>query len=472
MTSARSKTKKSEKLDLLSISWPIFVETALMTLIGTLGLWMAGHVSPAAVAIFGLSNQLRAMFDRLFRVVGIGTSVVVTQHRGAGDTAGAHTLARAGFAASVWTGLIALLIVGVWPRLLLKLLHLPPELMAQAIPFIAVVGVALAIDSINITMFSVLRAFTYTKDSMRLVMAMNVLHVLVSFPLVFGIGPIPAQGLMGLGYGLLASRTLVFVLLIVMWAQRLGIVLRWRDALLVPREPLSAIAHIGLPSAGEKIAFRLCFIATVAMAGSMGAAALATHAYAMNVIALINIVVVALGAGSEIIIGHDVGAGQLHAARNVVHRTLRISLAATFIGGVLAWLVAPYAVGALNHRPEITALLSTIMLIELLAGLGRTTNVVVMGGLRASGDARWPVKISVVVNVVLGTALAWLLGIHLGFGLPGLWIGYLADECVRGVAMWLRWHYLGWTIQARASRRRILAKQRATRLTALAQSAT
>src|SRR4249919_1385280 len=88
-------TSSTRKLDLFAISWPIFVETALMTLIGTLGLWMAGHVSPAAVAIFGLSNQLRAMFDRLFRVVGIGTSVVVTQHRGAGDADGARAVARA-----------------------------------------------------------------------------------------------------------------------------------------------------------------------------------------------------------------------------------------------------------------------------------------------------------------------------------------------------------------------------------------
>ncbi|HSD39343.1 MAG TPA: MATE family efflux transporter [Rhodocyclaceae bacterium] len=464
MTSANSKTEKSGKLDLFAISWPIFVETALMTLIGTLGLWMAGHVSPAAVAIFGLSNQLRAMFDRLFRVVGIGTSVVVTQHRGAGDTDGARAVARAGFAASVWTGLAALLLVGIWPRALLRLLQLPAELMDLAIPFIAVVGVALALDSINITMFSVLRAFTFTKDSMRLVMAMNILHVLVSFPLVFGFGPMPALGLMGLGYGLLASRALVFVLLVIIWARRLGIILRWRDALLVPREPLSAITHIGLPSAGEKIAFRLCFIATVAMAGSMGASALATHAYAMNVISIINIVVVAVGAGSEIIIGHHVGAGHLHGARSVLLRALRISLLATLTGGVVAWLIAPHAVGALNNRPDISALLSTILLIEIVAGLGRTTNVIVMGGLRATGDARWPVKISVVVNVVLGTALAWLLGVYFGWGLPGLWIGYLADECVRGIAMWLRWFYLGWTTQARAARRRVLNKRRAVLL--------
>lgn len=451
---------KQHDLDLFSLSWPIFVETVLMTLIGTLGLWLAGRVSPAAVAIFGLSNQLRQMFDRLFRVVAIGTSVLVTQHRGGGDLDGARALARASFAASLWTGLLATLLVGVWPQWLLRVMHLPPELMDLAVPFIAVVGVALAVDALNINMFSVLRAFTYTRDSMRLVMAQNVLHVIVALPLVTGFGPVPALGLMGLGYGLLASRLLVFALLLWMWARRLGVRLRLHDCFVVARGPFKAILNIGLPSASEKIAFRLCFMATVAMTGSMGAAALAAHAWAINAISMVSIVMVALGAGSEIIVGHHVGAGELRNAQRALVRALGWSLAATLLGGLIAWLAMPHWVATLSVQPEIPALLSVILLIEVFAGVGRNLNVVVMGGLRATGDVRFPVKISVLVNLVLGTGLAWLLGKHWGWGLPGLWLGYAADEWTRGIVMTLRWRLLGWMPQARAAHRRVRLRRR------------
>jgi len=37
------------ELNLFELTWPIFVENLLMTLIGTLGLWMAGHASVGAV---------------------------------------------------------------------------------------------------------------------------------------------------------------------------------------------------------------------------------------------------------------------------------------------------------------------------------------------------------------------------------------------------------------------------------------
>lgn len=451
---------KHRELELFSLSWPVFVEMALMTLIGTLGLWMAGLVSPAAVAIFGLSNQIRLMLDRVFRVVAMGTSVLVTQHRGAGDEEGARELALAGFAAALWLGAAAMLLIAGLPGPLLRLMNLPTELMALAVPFTILLGVALVVESVNITMFSVLRAFTYTRDSMRLVMAQNALHVVVAFPLVIGLGPLPALGLMGLGWGMLASRGLVFLLLVAIWARRLHIRLDFSHALWVPRGPLRAIVAIGGPSAGEKISFRLCFMMTVAMVGTMGTEALATHAYAMTAMGLVSMAMNALGAGGEIIVGHAVGAGHPKLAHQTVLKAVRWGALATAGAALLAWLIGPWSVAHLSAGTSIAALLGSILLLEMVAAQGRNLNIVLMGGLRAAGDVHYPIAVSMVINLLVGVGLAWLLGVHLGWGLLGLWCGYVADECLRGAAMAWRWWRLGWTPAARRMRQRVLYRQR------------
>ncbi|PAS96418.1 MAG: hypothetical protein CGU28_08900 [Candidatus Dactylopiibacterium carminicum] len=439
------------ELELFSLSWPIFVEMALFMAIGTLGLWMAGQISAAAVAVFGMANQLRIVFDRIFRVVSMGSSVVVTQSRGAKDVPGAQALARAGFSTALWLGLLAALLVGAMPAWLLHVLQLPAELMEMAVPFMRIIALAMGIEAVNITMFAVLRAFTFTKVSMRLVLAMNLLHVLVSAPLVFGIGPLPALGVMGLAWGQLASRALVFLLLVWVWARHLGIRLCLRDAVHVPREPLRAILRIGLPSAGEKIGFRVCFMATVAMAGSLGTAALAVHAYAMQINGIVNMVVNAVASGVEIIIGHKVGAGDLRSANALMQRTLRISLVASGLGSLLAWLLMPQAIALFSDNPAVPVLLASILAIELLAGQGRALNVLVTGGLRAAGDVMFIAKTSIYINVLAGTVLAWLLGIHFGFGLPGIWLGYMADECLRGLVALLRWQWRLWAPSARST---------------------
>src|SRR5574343_448785 len=106
----------------------------------------------------------------------------------------------------------------------------------------------------------------------------------------------------------------------------------------------SGSASCWWPSAGEKIGFRVCFMATVAMAGSLGTAALAVHAYAMQINGIVNMVVNAVASGVEIITGHLVGAGRLRDANALMRRALRISLVASGLGSLLAWLIMPQAI--------------------------------------------------------------------------------------------------------------------------------
>jgi Na+-driven multidrug efflux pump len=116
-------------------------------------------------------------------------------------------------------------------------------------------------------------------------------------------------------------------------------------------------------------------------------------------------------------------------------------------------------VAMLAAPAEVVSLLWVILAVEALSAVGRSVTVVTLDGLRASGDVQFPVKASVTVNIVMGVGLAWLLGVHFQMGLVGLWIGYTADEWVRGAIMLWRWQTQGWVRYARASRRRVLLRR-------------
>ena len=55
---------------------------------------------------------------------------------------------------------------------------------------------------------------------------------------------------------------------------------------------------------------------------------------------------------------------------------------------------------------------------------------------------------------------SWLLGVHFGLGLPGVWIAYTADEWLRGLMMAARWQRRGWLGHARATHRRVSRTRR------------
>ena len=78
--------------------------------------------------------------------------------------------------------------------------------------------------------------------------------------------------------------------------------------------------------------------------------------------------------------------------------------------------------------------------------LGRFFNLVVIGTLRAAGDLHFPVQASATSQVLLLGAGSYFLGRR--YVLPGIWLAYVAEECLRGSLMWLRWRKLGWLPKA------------------------
>ncbi|MEN3109865.1 MATE family efflux transporter [Uliginosibacterium paludis] len=448
------------RLRLFAITWPIFVENLLMVVMGLFGLWLTSRISTGAVATYGLVNQVFGALQIVFRVVSIGTSVVVTQHHGAGDEAGAHAVARTGLAASAWLGLACLLTLLLAAGGLLALLNLPSGLMPLGEPYMRWLGLALMFDAVSMTMIAVLRAYTHTTESMKIVLAMNLVQILLSVPLMLGVGSWSGWGLEGLAIAMALSRVAAIGLAWRAWREHLVIHVRLPDWLRLARRPLSSILHIGLPGAGEKVAFRISFIISMAMVASFGQSALATHAYVWQAVQLVTLFTNSVGFGTEIVVGHHIGAGRLHRANQVLWRATVWGFCIMLACALASFVLTPLAVARAGADESVLRLVGLIVLIELVLEPGRSFNTVVTSGLRAAGDARFPVKVSMVSVFLFGVGLAWLLGVHAGMGLVGVWIGYAADECSRGLTMLWRWHSLGWVPYARRARRRILAHMR------------
>ncbi|WP_172201690.1 MATE family efflux transporter [Niveibacterium sp. COAC-50] len=444
---------------LFAITWPIFSEHLLHASVGLLFVWLTARISDDTAAAFGLSNQIMAFFIILFRLIGVGASVVITQYLGAGDRKGAERIARASLAAAVWLGLLSAAIVGFGAGPLLSLMKLPPALRPEAQPYLVILGVVLAVDAIIATMSSVLRAYTFTRDTLRLMLAMYALSLLAGLPLMFGWGPAPRLGLVGIGLGFLLARVASLAMHIWLWRQRLAVTPNRTDWLIVRRAELGEMAHIGLPGAGENVAYRIAFTWVLAFVAAMGSGELATHTYLLQVSYFILLTGLAIGFGTEIVVGHQIGAGHLHDANRVVRKALLWGFAASTTLALLAALSGKAIFTFFTDDPRIITAGSQLLWVVVLLEPGRTFNLVVINALRATGDARFPVGFGVFSMFGVAVGVAWLLGVHAGWGLLGVWLAMAADEWVRGIAMFIRWRLLAWVPHARATRRRIQAQQ-------------
>lgn len=448
-------TAAASRPHIFTLAWPLLIELFLAVLAGVVGTAMAARLSDTYGAAFAIANNISVTLFLLFRIVGSGIGVVITQNLGGGRRDVANRVALAMLGASTWLGVFTALLAFAGAGWLLGLMRAPAEVLPLATPFLQALAAAMLFDAWNAAMASVMRAHLRTRDTLAVLVAMHLSHLALAVPLMYGWGPLPAMGLPGFAFALLLSRVLGLVLHLMLWRRHLGIHPVASDWWKLRRAELAAVLHIGVPAAAENIAWRLAFMASMAVAGTLGAQALATLAYVHQVGSVVVMFSLATAFAVEIMVGHMIGAGELREAHGLVRGALGRGLVISGVisGGVA--LAGPWLLGFFTQDPVIIENGALLLWIAVLMELGRTFNLVVINALRAAGDARFPVAAGAASMAIVLAGGSWLLGIYFGLGLAGLWIAYAADEWIRGLTMWRRWSVHAWVPHARAARRRL-----------------
>ncbi len=450
------------KQSLLQIAWPIFVEQALRILIGTVDVFMVSYISDGAVAALNVGHQIVVLFLILFNFIAIGASVVITHHLGAHDRAGAERIATTAIATNTWMGVAVSLCVFAFAAPMLRLMQLPADLMDYALPFLTLMGGTLFMESMNMSISAVLRAHRHTRDAMLVTLGQNVLNVLGVCTLLFGWFGAPKMGVLGVALASVASRCAACIALWIILDWRTKLRLRARDFLKIQRDRIGRILHIGLPAAGEHLSYWLALMVITAFIARLGGDALAIQSYTFQLLRIVMIFSLALGLGTEIVIGHLVGSGEFEQAYHELLKSLRLGFGIATGAIVLVAIAAPQLIGLFTHDAHIIAGCALLLRLSVLLEPGRVFNLVVINSLRATGDARFPVQIGIVVMWGFWLPLSWLLGIKLGYGLTGIWIAMICDEWLRGVLMYRRWKHRRWLPFAERSRARALAESAGT----------
>lgn len=446
------------KRSLLALAWPIFVEQGLHVMTGTVDTFMVAHISDKAVAGLGVAHQIVVLAIILFNFVGIGASVVVTHSLGAGDPSSARRIATTAIAANFWLGALVSAVVSVFAAPLLHLMQLPPDLMVYGLPFLTIMGGTLFLESINMSISAVLRAHSHTREAMLVTLGQNVLNAAGNAVFLFGLFGAPRLGVVGVALSTVFSRLVAFAALWILLKRQAGIRLVWRDLFDITRDRLKPILHIGLPAAGENISWWLAFMVTTSFTARMGADYLVIQSYTMQLLYIVIIFSISIALGTEIIVGQLIGAGEFEEAYRELLKNLRTSLAlATCAIGFVASL-APVLLGLFTSDAAVIAAGTVLLRMSIILETGRVLNIVVVNGLRATGDARFPIILGICSMWGMWVPLAWLLGLQLGWGLPGVWIAMMCDEWLRGILMYRRWKHRRWLPHAEAVRIRVAPK--------------
>lgn len=477
----------SVKKSLFSLTMPIFIDIALVMLLGAVDTVMLSRFSDDAVAAVGLDNQLISFVFLVYQFVSMGAAILCAQYFGAGYRTRFMQIVGIAVIVNTLLGVAVSCGLWLWAEPLLSAFGLREALMADGVRYLKITGALSFFQAVSLTFSAALRATGKTVKPMLSTLAVNILNIVGNYALIFGHLGCPAMGVEGAAWATAGSRIASTVILacfmsgvwrvaakesiesmprgIVFHTLRASyflislpfkVVVKSASAARTiymsynryfrpfPWQEMRNLFRIGIPAMSEEMSYSLSQIVITFFINQISTEALTTKVYCTTTITFVILFSTSIVQGGDILVGHYVGQLRYRAAYILGNYIYRMATALTLVVAALLAVGGHTLMTLLTNNAYIITTGTWIFCIDFFLSYGRVKNIFACGTLRATGDAIYPVVVGVVCQWSVAVGVAWLLGIPFGFGLLGIWFAFCLDENLRGVILMRRWHSLKW----------------------------
>lgn len=433
------------KLSLFALTWPIFIEMLLGMVMGNIDTFMLSHYSDQAVASVGVANQILFFINLMFNVVSAGTSIIIAQNLGAGREKTATEVASVAIVLNMLFGVMVSGLLLCGGKFVFHLMNIPQELAPQASTYLMITGGFVFIEAVRLTLSTIIRSYGLTRLTMYVALGINVIHLGGNYVVLYGPFGYPFTGISGVAMSTVFSRLIGLFLLLILLRVRTDF--NWKLKKLrftTIKTHASALFKIGIPTAGESFFSTLAQICITSFIALLGTQALSAKIYAQNIGMFNNLFTISLALATEILIGRFVGAKLFDDAYKRGKRYVKAAVMMSAGSALLIALCSSFLIGLFTDNEVIINQAVQLLWLAVLLESRRSGNLILINALRAAGDVKVPVYISMTSVWIISVSLSYVLGVHFGFGMVGVYIAFIADEWIKTLLLRSRWKSRRW----------------------------
>jgi len=440
---SNSSNKKVE-IGLLALSWPIMVENLIRISLNSADVFMLSAYSEKAVAAVGLINQFIFFLQLLYLMVASGSGILISQNIGANKEKAAGLVGLSSLQlAFLFAGVLSMF-MSLSANAILDLYKLDAEVHHFAWQFLTIYGATSVFVALAMVFSTILRTYGYSCQPMIVNIFALVLNVTGNYISIYGPFGLPVTGVVGVAWSTAISQAAACIMMLLMIIRHDDIHIPFRKIFNVSGKVYRQILAIGVPSAGENLSYNIGQIVIMGMISKLGTEAMAATVYSLTLLRYVFITSISIGNGAQIKVGYLVGAGRCDEAHRKVYRYFLAGFLISLSLVIVTKIAQVPLVHLFTDNAHIQGLVDTVLSVAVIYEPGRAFNVIIIPALKGAGDIRFPVCVGVIFMWGIGVLFAYIFGIALQWGLLGIWIALAADEWVRGLLVFFRWHNGGW----------------------------
>ena len=410
--------------DILNIALPAMGENFLQMLMGMVDSYLVAHLGLIAISGVSVAGNIITIYQAIFIALGAAISSVISKSVGQKDQS---RLAYHVTEALKITLLLSLVLGGLSifaGREMIGLLGTEASVAESGGLYLALVGGTIVLLGLMTSLGALIRATHNPRLPLYVSFLSNALNIVFSSVAIF----ILDMGIAGVAWGTILSRLV-------------GVVILWSQLKLPYTRPNFGLDKdlltLALPAAGERLMMRAGDVVIIALVVSFGTEAVAGNAIGEVLTQFNYMPAFGVATATVMQVAQAVGEDDWARVDNLSKQTFWLSL---FL--MLPLTLSIYALGTpLSHlytSDPVAIEASVLVTLFSLLGTPMTTGTVIYTAVwQGLGNARLPFYATSIGMWCIRIGAGYLMGIVLGWGLPGIWAGTLLDNGFR----WFFLHY-------------------------------
>ena len=439
----KMKTMSEERMpfsnkDLKAMIVPLFLEQLLVMLVGMADTLVVSYAGESAVSGVSLVNQFNTIFIYLFTALASGGAVVISQYvgRNENDSAG-ESASQLLLFSTLFSVLIAVLVL-VGNQSMLRLLfgRVEDSVMQACITYLRISAYSYPALAVYNAGAAVYRSLGKTSVTMYLSVASNLINVVGNIIGVF----VLRAGVAGVAWPSLIARLFsAAVITVLCFQKKNGVVYRVRWIIRWDGKLMQRILHIAVPNGIENGIFQLVKVALSSIVALFGTYQIAANGVAQSIWSMAALAGVSMGPAFITVIGQCMGNRDVEAAEYYFKKLTKITLLLSTAWNLLIFLLTPVFLQFYALEPQTKQLVIWLVLIHnVFNAAAFPFSGALSNGLRAAGDVKFTMYVSIASTILGRLVLSYLLGITLDMGVIGIALAMICDWIIRAVIFFRR----------------------------------
>lgn len=431
---------------LWGLVFPIAIQNLMTALVSASDAFMLGFVSQTSLSAVSLATQIQFVHNLFMLALTIGATTLAAQYWGKGDTDSVEEILAIVLKISMAVSVVFFIAAMFFSGFLMRIFTNDIKLIQAGIPYLRIVSVSYLFMGFSQIYLCIMKNSGRTAKSTIYGSVAVVINIGFNVIFIFGLAGFPAMGIAGAALATTVSRALELLLTIYENMHRSLVCVRLKYIRNSSKKLKKDFWHYTTPVLGNELVWGCGFTMFSVIMGHLGSDAVAANSVANILKNIIACVCNGIGIGASIIVGNELGKGEMERAREYGNRLFKLAVFAGAVSGLILLAVSPVLrifTGSLSAQAH--SYLKNMMYICTYYMIGKSVNATVIAGVFcAGGDTKFGLKCDAVTMWVILIPIGMITAFVLKLPIMVVYFIISMDEIIKLPAVYRHYKKYNW----------------------------